>query len=303
MVIPTYRRPAGLRGALAALAAADPAPSEVVVSAFESADAEMAEEAEKAEEAGARVVISPRRGAAAQRNAGWRAARGRVIAFTDDDCVPDRGWLGALTAPFQDAAVGLVQGATLPAGPTDPLTRSVHVTVETGLYESCNIAYRRAALEDSGGFDETLAERFSGRPFGEDVQLAWRVKRAGWRSDFSADAVVRHEVTRTGLSGLVAEEWRRGMFPALVAEVPELRDHLPGGGWLLRPQSAWAQLAVAGAAAALASPAAGAALAAPYALWLARSRDLREVPYQALRDAVASVALLIGSARARSVLL
>ena len=297
MVIPTYRRPARLREALAALAAADPAPSEVVVSAFEPADAEVAEEA------GARVVVSPRRGAAAQRNAGWRAARGPVIAFTDDDCTPDPGWLDALTAPFRDARVGLVQGATLPAGQTGRLTRSIHVTAETGLYESCNMAYRRAALEECGGFDETLAERFSGRPFGEDVQLAWRVKRAGWRSIFAADAVVRHEVTRTGLGGVMAEEWRRGMFPALVVEVPELRDRLPGAGWLLRPQSAWAQLAVAGAAVALASPPAGAALAAPYALWLARSRSLRDAPYQALRDAVASVALLVGSARARSVLL
>src|SRR5512133_2849807 len=44
-----------------------------------------------------RYVIVPGRshGPAAARNAGWRAATGRILAFTDDDCVPARSWLRA----------------------------------------------------------------------------------------------------------------------------------------------------------------------------------------------------------------
>src|SRR6185503_8244000 len=43
------------------------------------------------------VVIEDRarKGPAAARNRGWRRARASVIAFTDDDCVPDADWLSS----------------------------------------------------------------------------------------------------------------------------------------------------------------------------------------------------------------
>lgn len=296
VVVPTYRRPVSLRRALEALGRQDPPPHEVIVAVFDEADRA------PAEAGSTRLVTSRRKGAGAQRNAGWQAATGELIAFTDDDCVVEPGWLGALTAPFSDPSVGLVQGTTLPLEPPGRMTRGMAVSTETGLYESCNIAYRRAALCEVEGFDETFPDRFSGRPFGEDADLAWRVKRRGWSSRFVPEAVVHHEVVPGGLRELVKEEWRRGMFPGLVAAVPELRSQLPWGGWMLRRQSPWAQLALVGSILSVAAPGPGLVLALPYCVWL---RGLRadHIPFQVVRDLVGSVALAVGSVRARTLLL
>src|SRR5207245_7591311 len=64
------------------------------------------------------------RGPAAARNAGWRAANGEVIAFTDDDCIPEPGWLLAGIAALQDdivAAGGAVPHALLHPPPPFPV--------------------------------------------------------------------------------------------------------------------------------------------------------------------------------------
>ena len=47
---------------------------------------------------GARVLRLEAPGASRARNAGWRAARHSLVAFTDDDCRPQPGWLDALAA-------------------------------------------------------------------------------------------------------------------------------------------------------------------------------------------------------------
>src|SRR4051812_39670363 len=100
VVVPTYRRPDLLDRCLSALVAQDfdPAACEVIV-ADDAAGDETRRQVEKW--AGASrfalryVAVGPPHGPAAARNAGWRAARGEVVAFTDDDCVPDPGWLRA----------------------------------------------------------------------------------------------------------------------------------------------------------------------------------------------------------------
>ena len=45
-----------------------------------------------------------------QRNTGWRAAAAPLIAFTDDDCRPDPGWLAALLEAATGAPGGVIQG-------------------------------------------------------------------------------------------------------------------------------------------------------------------------------------------------
>lgn len=112
------------------------------------------------------------RGPAAARNTGWRAARGEVIVFLDDDIVPDVGHLSRLwcaLAVHSDAAG--VEGPIVPAsdaGRLDPLART-HRTAGGG--HTGNIAYRKAALEAVGGFDEHFA-----LAVGEDYDLYWRVR-------------------------------------------------------------------------------------------------------------------------------
>src|SRR5205814_4172614 len=94
-----------------------------------------------------------------QRNLGWRAAAGQLIAFTDDDCRPEPEWLERLVEAAGRSPGEIVQGATRP----DALERNVlaapHVRTMSidpvGPYaQTCNIVYPRELLERLGGFDE-----------------------------------------------------------------------------------------------------------------------------------------------------
>ncbi|MGV9877717.1 glycosyltransferase family 2 protein [Streptomyces sp. NPDC003006] len=127
------------------------------------------------------VVSGEARGPAAARNTGWRAA-GRVpwIVFLDDDVVPGPTWCDDLALDLaatacDDGAVTARVHVPLPAGrrPTDWERNTAGLA--TARWITADMAYRRAALEGVGGFDE----RFR-RAFREDADLALRVLAAGW---------------------------------------------------------------------------------------------------------------------------
>ncbi|MET0414404.1 MAG: glycosyltransferase family A protein, partial [Actinoplanes sp.] len=63
---------------------------------------------------GVRLIEEPLPGLSRARNAGLAAARGELVAFTDDDVEVDPRWLEALSRPFEDAPVACVTGLVLP---------------------------------------------------------------------------------------------------------------------------------------------------------------------------------------------
>ena len=154
--------------------------------------------------AGVRYVHLPSegRGFGYARNVGVREAQGDLLAFLDDDCVAEAGWLERLTAPLrEDPKILGVAGAVLvrdcgpigyaenilgfPGGGLRYLDEARGQVVPTRYLSTCNCAYRRDAVIRAGGFPEEA--RFGG----EDFLLAERVATLG-SCLYVPDAVVYH---------------------------------------------------------------------------------------------------------------
>lgn len=144
------------------------------------------------------VAAGARAGIAAARNAGVAATGAGVVFFTDADCAPHRRWLEEGLDALRDRSLAGVEGVTYNEAPTPATIRDSNThQFGPGGYMTCNIAYRREALEAAGGFDP----RF--RSGHEDRELAFRVRRLG-EIGFQPAMVVAHQRKRLTLRGL----WR-----------------------------------------------------------------------------------------------
>ena len=303
VVAPTFERVDRLRRLIAALEAQDLARDrfEVLVVDDASTDATPAVLAELAAASPIDLRVVRREdngGPAAARNTGWRTARADVIAFVDDDCTPDPGWLGALLAAFdRNDRLGVVQGRTRAAeGPRGAWTVAREISHETPWFEGCNIAYRRDALEATGGFDEQI------RWYGEDTAAGWKVVEAGWERDFEGRAAVVHDLEERGVAWRIRHGWLETNLVRLAGRHPGLRRSL-WRPWAFRSQSVSFPLALVGLVVALWVPLTAVA-ALPY---LVSRRVLWRRPLDLLRmvavDAASSAGHLHGSLRARAVVL
>lgn len=142
-----------------------------------------------------------RYGPAAARNFGLRAAATEFVAFLDPDVVPRTGWLEVLLGHFSDPQVALVAPRILAMDPDSTvLARYEHTrgSLQRGRRESAVHAHgpvpyvpssallvRRSALLAEGGFDESMGA-------GGDIDLCWRLDRAGWRLRYEPAARVAH---------------------------------------------------------------------------------------------------------------
>jgi N-acetylglucosaminyl-diphospho-decaprenol L-rhamnosyltransferase len=127
-------------------------------------------------------------------NEGARAGQGEALVLVNDDVELESGALGALVEPLEAADVGMVAGLTTIPGSTliDAFGIELDATLaaynrlrrrplgsEPGLLLGPSgglAAYRRAAFEQAGGFDKRLFA------YGEDVDLALRLRALGWRA-------------------------------------------------------------------------------------------------------------------------
>ena len=124
-----------------------------------------------------------------QRNAGVRAAQGDVIVFTDAGCQPEPGWLDRLVAPLRQdehVAAGLTLATPGSSGLYDESAQAARGTRYLAECPTINLAFRRAAFDAVGGFDESFA-------YGSDVDFSWRLVDRGYRIRNVPDAVIRHD--------------------------------------------------------------------------------------------------------------
>ena len=230
VVISTRNRTTSLRQALASVLACDYADFEVVVVDNASDDDSTVQYVKDLADRRVRVVAEPVPGLAVARNAGVLAARGDVVAFTDDDVVVDSMWLHWLgTAIKESPKIGCVTGL-VPSGELRTPTQSyfekqVHWSrslkreifdialpppyssifpFQVGLYGTgASFAMPRSVVLDLGGFDEALGV---GSPTGggEDIDMFVRVLSSGRQLIYEPAAIVWHR-HRADMPALVAQ--------------------------------------------------------------------------------------------------
>ncbi|HLX58040.1 MAG TPA: glycosyltransferase [Ktedonobacteraceae bacterium] len=218
VVVPTYNRPTLLARCLEALLMQDFAPADYEIIIVDDADCAGTRQlvecrAQSARQSGYTICYIPVKsshGPAAARNLGCRAARGEVIAFTDDDCIPCAGWLNEGVAAMVDGVVGVSGRIIVPLGtlPTDyEYNASKLADCE---FVTANCFYRRDALLMVGGFDERFAVAWR-----EDSDLLFTLEESGAKCASAPDAVVIHPV-RPAQWGISIYQQRKSMFNALL---------------------------------------------------------------------------------------
>lgn len=100
-----------------------------------------------------RYISQRNKGVAGARNTGIRLSRGKIVAFTDQDCLADKNWLKEIEKSFQDKKIIGVSGkVTTEKRKINPFAHYV-VDETAGSFISCNVAYRKNILEKLNGFD------------------------------------------------------------------------------------------------------------------------------------------------------
>jgi glycosyltransferase involved in cell wall biosynthesis len=231
VVIPTYNRKALLKEAILSLFQQDYPKDryEIIVVDNSSTDgtAQMIAELRDNAPCGFKYFKKENEGPAGARNVGIRSSKGKIIGFTDSDCIAPPDWIKNGVRYFDADDIAFVSGQVFPK-PNQTVSffspfRSV--TKENHTYPACNIFYRKDVLVSSGGFDEGFRTKNERPEGGEDAELAWRVKRGGWKNVFAKDVIIYHELHRkTLVDMLIKDSWRSRKVPLILREVPELRE-------------------------------------------------------------------------------
>lgn len=218
IVVPTYKRPHLLDRCLAALCAQDYPTKhfEIVVADDAGGDRgtlRLIERYRRESPHGPAIRyarVTGRHGPAAARNTGWRTAAGPVIAFTDDDCVPDRHWLreGLFALGKQRSAVYGRIHMPLPKNPTDYERDAARLA--TAGFVTANCFCRKNVLESIGGLDENFTAAWR-----EDSDLHFSLIEKGYDVAQAPRALVVHPV-RPASWGASLRQQRKILFDALL---------------------------------------------------------------------------------------
>lgn len=244
VAIATMDRPAALERCVSALLSGETLPTQIVIidQSRTSATTDLVQEAGWDRSVPVTYVRQPCSGLAASRNTAMAHATEPIVAFTDDDCVADRLWLTSIMRAFaDDDGTDVVTGRILPLGPETP---GFHpVSLRTSAVRSVfrgrvipwkagsggNVAVRTEWLRRIGGFDERLGVGSPGRS-AEDIDMLYRLLRAGATLRYEPDAIILHERQDTArrLSSRPSYGFGMGAFCALWA-----RRHDAYAFWML----------------------------------------------------------------------
>jgi lipopolysaccharide/colanic/teichoic acid biosynthesis glycosyltransferase/glycosyltransferase involved in cell wall biosynthesis len=161
-------------------------------------DGSVDQTAKLARKMGVSVIRQENQGPASARNTGVNQARGKIIAFTDADCVPTSEWLHHLVKPFSSSQYVIGTKGIYQTKQTSLVARFVQQEYESkytrlskvssiDFIDTYSAAYRRDVFVENGGFDSTFPV-----PSVEDQEFSFRLARKGYRMLFVPEAIVFH---------------------------------------------------------------------------------------------------------------
>jgi mycofactocin system glycosyltransferase len=227
VVVPVRDMAAGLATTLASLGPLDELGEVVVVD-----DGSSDPDAVRAAAGGATVLRNEQvLGPAAARERGWRATRSPFVLFVDAEIEAPggSGWVGELLPGFGDERVGAIAPRIRASTGRAPSLLASYERARSSLdlgpkrapvrpggvvpyVPTAALLVRRAAIESIGGFDPDLRT-------GEDVDLVWRLHRAGWRVRYEPTVVVTHPSRST------VAQWVRQRIAYGASAAPLARRH------------------------------------------------------------------------------
>jgi GT2 family glycosyltransferase len=216
IIVPTYQRPQNLEILLESFRSLDFAKEafEVIV-VDDGGSSQLESVRSRAGDLNLKLVTQEHAGPARARNLGAAGAEGQYLAFTDDDCLPDRNWLNELLALLQRFPEHLVGGLILNLAVDNPfssagqqisdyINRYFNDGQVASFFPSSNIALSARLFHSVGGFH-------AGFPMaaGEDREFCHRWLRLGHSMTFAPAAIVYHN-HRLTFAGFWRQQFRYG---------------------------------------------------------------------------------------------
>jgi GT2 family glycosyltransferase len=228
VIIPTYQRPDLLVACLDALSQ-----QTIALDSFELVvvdDGNQPAVAEKVRQFGRQTGIATRyigqpsrRGPAAARNRGWQAAQAPIIAFTDDDCLPQPDWLRAALAEFKRGAAVVTGQLRMPLPDQPSHHDRTTAFLETAEFITANCFCLKTILARVGGFEEAFDMAWR-----EDSDLQFKLIRAGYRIVSCSRAVIIHPLRPAPWYAPLRDERKNRYDALLFKRHPELfRQRIP----------------------------------------------------------------------------
>ena len=167
------------------------------------------------------------------RNLGVKHANGEILTFTDADCIPATDWLLIIASRFEESSINVLGGGIRYYSDNywtiaDNLSMFYEYLEnsppgERYLLPSLNLAIRRNAFEQVGGFDERYP-----RASGEDADLCLRLREMGIILNFDPCAIVLHAPLRHNLVDLLQHGYYQGKYSTKVDERYRVKEGLSG---------------------------------------------------------------------------
>jgi GT2 family glycosyltransferase len=245
IVVPTYNRPRQLHACVQSLAGLDYPKDRFEVLIVDDGSTEAFDRADfnSAIPENFRIVRQPNGGPGAARNKGASLAVGDYLAFTDDDCQPQPGWLRALARASRENPEAMLGGFTCNGVSGNPCSEA-SAELQNWLYDWCatrnpamrffassNLSLPTEAFHKLGGF-ETRKVRLAS----EDRELCGRWLAAGLCLCYVPEAVIYHYHQLDGSKFLAQHfAYGRGAFRLRQARAAEGLPPLPSDPrWILR---------------------------------------------------------------------